>query len=566
MEKKEDKDSVSSEESKKSPKRNKVKEFLSSNESRNKIKGVADNIKRGKKKEQVFNIIYTIDKKRKYESETESESDYEEDEDYEESEEDEESEAESEESEEEEGNWTDKDILQFLENHQSKDPNNKTLQTFMDICQSKIKTREETREKNTKRNQKKNTELFRDLLKNKKNDDAIFFSELAVEEQEKHLEELRKINANSIVKKPHKIAVIESDIDPGIKSIALKKINSLRFMDPSSGEYHKLQHWVDGFMNIPFNQYKTLDVSISDGLEKCGDFMENSQKILNDCVYGLNDAKMQIMQMVGQFLSNPQSIGNAIAIKGPMGTGKTTLIKEGLSKIFNRPFAFIALGGASDGSHLEGHSFTYEGSNWGKIVQILIQSKCMNPVIFFDELDKISDTPKGEEITGILTHLTDTTQNSQFHDKFFSEIDFDLSKCLFIFSYNDESKINPILRDRMYSIGTKGYSRKEKIVIARQYLLPKIYEQVAMNPEDVLLDDSVLDYIVESRCKEEGVRNFKRCLETIFTKINLYRLLKPDTTLFEEKPLKVEFPLQVTKSVVDKLLKLDRSEFNALYI
>jgi ATP-dependent Lon protease len=566
MEKKEDKDSVSSEESKKSPKRNKVKEFLSSNESRNKIKGVADNIKRGKKKEQVFNIIYTIDKKRKYESETESESDYEEDEDYEESEEDEESEAESEESEEEEGNWTDKDILQFLENHQSKDPNNKTLQTFMDICQSKIKTREETREKNTKRNQKKNTELFRDLLKNKKNDDAIFFSELAVEEQEKHLEELRKINANSIVKKPHKIAVIESDIDPGIKSIALKKINSLRFMDPSSGEYHKLQHWVDGFMNIPFNQYKTLDVSIADGLEKCGDFMENSQKILNDCVYGLNDAKMQIMQMVGQFLSNPQSIGNAIAIKGPMGTGKTTLIKEGLSKIFNRPFAFIALGGASDGSHLEGHSFTYEGSNWGKIVQILIQSKCMNPVIFFDELDKISDTPKGEEITGILTHLTDTTQNSQFHDKFFSEIDFDLSKCLFIFSYNDESKINPILRDRMYSIGTKGYSRKEKIVIARQYLLPKIYEQVAMNPEDVLLDDSVLDYIVESRCKEEGVRNFKRCLETIFTKINLYRLLKPDTTLFEEKPLKVEFPLQVTKSVVDKLLKLDRSEFNALYI
>jgi ATP-dependent Lon protease len=297
--------------------------------------------------------------------------------------------------------------------------------------------------------------------------------------------------------------------------------------------------------------------------------MENSQKILDECVYGLNDAKMQIMQMVGQFIANPQSVGNAIAIKGPMGTGKTTLVKEGISKIFDRPFAFIALGGANDGSYLEGHSFTYEGSNWGKIVQILIQSKCMNPVIFFDELDKISDSPRGEEIAGILTHLTDTTQKSQFHDRFFSEIDFDLSKCLFIFSYNDESKINPILRDRMYCIGTKGYSRKEKTVIARNHLLPKVYEQVAIQPNDVIIDDSALDYIIETRCgKEEGVRNLKRCLETIFTKINLYRLMKPETQLFEEKTLEIEFPFIVTKSIVDKLLKLNRDDemFRGLYV
>ena len=111
---------------------------------------------------------------------------------------------------------------------------------------------------------------------------------------------------------------------------------------------------------------------------------------------------------------------------------------------------------------LEGHSYTYEGSSWGKIVDILIQSKCMNPVIYFDELDKISDTPKGEEIIGILTHLTDTTQNPQYHDKYFSGIDFDLSKVLFIFSYNDDKKINPILKDRMYTIETKGYNTKEK--------------------------------------------------------------------------------------------------------
>jgi ATP-dependent Lon protease len=100
--------------------------------------------------------------------------------------------------------------------------------------------------------------------------------------------------------------------------------------------------------------------------------MENARNILNNAVYGLNDAKMQIMQMLGQLITNPSSVGTAIAIKGPPGTGKTSLVKEGISKILNRPFTFIALGGATDSSFLEGHSYTYEGSTWGRIVQILI--------------------------------------------------------------------------------------------------------------------------------------------------------------------------------------------------
>jgi ATP-dependent Lon protease len=290
--------------------------------------------------------------------------------------------------------------------------------------------------------------------------------------------------------------------------------------------------------------------------------MEDAQKCLDSAVYGLNDAKMQIMQMMGQLITNPKAIGTAIAIQGPMGTGKTTLVKEGISKILDRPFAFIALGGATDSSFLEGHSYTYEGSVWGKIVQILIDSKCMNPVIYFDELDKISDTPKGEEIAGILTHLTDTSQNSQFHDKYFAEIDFDLSKCLFIFSYNDESKVNPILRDRMYRIQTKGYDKKQKTVISRDYLLPKIQEQVKFSTEDIIIPDEVLHYIIETHCsKEDGVRNLKRCLEIVHTKLNLYRLMRPDTNLFEEDmSIKVQFPFTVTKDVIDKLIKKNKEE------
>jgi ATP-dependent Lon protease len=266
---------------------------------------------------------------------------------------------------------------------------------------------------------------------------------------------------------------------------------------------------------------------------------------------------MQIMQMMGQLITNPNSIGTAIAIQGPPGTGKTSLVKEGISKILNRPFAFIALGGATDSSFLEGHSYTYEGSTWGKIVQILIESKVMNPVIYFDELDKISDTPKGEEIAGILTHLTDTSQNSQFHDKYFAEVDFDLSKCLFIFSYNDESKINPILKDRMYKIHTKGYERKQKTIICNKYLLPRIREQVKFDEGQIVIPDETIGYIIENHCnKEDGVRNMKRCLEIIHTKLNLYRLMKPGSNLFEEDmSLQVEFPLTITPAIVDKLIK-----------
>jgi len=285
--------------------------------------------------------------------------------------------------------------------------------------------------------------------------------------------------------------------------------------------------------------------------------MENAKKTLDEAVYGLEDAKMQILQMVGQWISNPDSLGTAIAVKGPPGTGKTTLIKEGVSKILNRPFAFLALGGATDSSFLEGHSYTYEGSVWGKVVDILLNCKCMNPVIYFDELDKISDTPKGEEIVGILTHLTDTTQNDKFHDKYFSNIDFNLSKAMFIFSYNDENKINPILKDRMYRIKTEGYKSDDKCIIAHQYLIPKIEKNVNFKKDQITIPDETIRYIADNLTdKEKGVRNLKRCLEIIYTKINLYRLMKAGSSLFnKEETIKVEFPFTVTKEIVDKLVK-----------
>ena len=188
-----------------------------------------------------------------------------------------------------------------------------------------------------------------------------------------------------------------------------------------------------------------------------------------------------------------------------------------------------------------------------------MECKSMNPIIYFDELDKVSDSPRGQEIIGILTHLTDTSQNSEFHDKYFSEVSLDLSKCLFIFSYNDENAVNPILKDRMYRIQTKGYDTKEKITIARDYLLPKIREQVKFLAADIVIPDDTLQYIISTphlTKNEAGVRNLKRCLEIIYTKLNLYRLVKPGNSMFEKDlGVKVEFPINIARKEVDVFIK-----------
>ena len=450
----------------------------------------------------------------------------------------------------------------IIKNLSEKEKKNKVVQSMIKEFKTKEKEHKISLNKKTKKQRNKNADKFKNMLREKNvlNDLKFFRDKISVDDQKKILTEMEEVKKLCEIERPYRLTLLNADIPTSFKALAYRKIDTLKYMDPGSGEYFKIKNWVDTFMQIPFGKYKNLPLSLEDGVDVSHEFMDNAKKILDEAVFGLDDAKLQVMQMVGQWIVNPAAVGTAIAIKGPMGTGKTTLVKEGISKILKRDFAFIALGGATDSSFLEGHSYTYEGSTWGKIIDIIIQCKCMNPVIYFDELDKVSDTPKGEEIIGILTHLTDTTQNSKFHDKYFSELDFDLSRCLFIFSYNDESKVSPILRDRMYRIQTKGYDQKEKTTIAKDYLVKSIQSQVKFKSEDIIIPDDIVKYIVEEHTeKEDGVRNLKRCLEIIHTKLNLYRLMRPGTNLFEkDMSLEVKFPMTVTKEVVDKLIKQEK--------
>ena len=192
------------------------------------------------------------------------------------------------------------------------------------IMVKKEKEYKEREERKMKNQQKRYVKTFKKMLrkKNSTNDLKYFKDNLSTEEQSAVLKELEDLNKLTITDKPYRLSLLQSDIPQAFKAIALKKITNLRYMEPGAGEYYKIKNWVDTFMQIPFGRCSNLPLTISDGIEKCHDFMENAKSTLDGAVYGLNDAKMQIMQMLGQWIANPSAMGTAIAINGPMGTGK----------------------------------------------------------------------------------------------------------------------------------------------------------------------------------------------------------------------------------------------------
>ena len=271
-------------------------------------------------------------------------------------------------------------------------------------------------------------------------------------------------------------------------------------------------------------------------------YIHNVKTILDEAVYGHDQAKKQIERIICQWINGEQD-GYCFGFEGPPGVGKTSLAKRGLSNCLkdelgnSRPFAMIAMGGDSNGSTLHRHNYTYVGSTWGSIVQILIDKKCMNPIIFIDELDKISKTEHGREIVGILTHLLDPTQNDCFQDKYFSGIDLDLSKALFILSYNDVESIDKILLDRIHRIKFNNLSLEDKLIISKTHMLPDIYKKMGLS-EMIHFDDEVLKFIIENFTSEAGVRKLKEILFEIVGEINI--------DILKNKNYDYDYPINIT--------------------
>ena len=337
------------------------------------------------------------------------------------------------------------------------------------------------------------------------------------------------------------------------QAMILAKYKSLQTMDQSTGEYFKLRNWLEKVCSVPFGLYKEIPVHIDQGPEQCGAFMERARKCLDAAVYSQDESKLQILQFIASKIANPASNGLSLLLIGPPGIGKTSLIKNGIAKALDWPFQFISLGGDSDASTYTGHQLVYESSHAGKIANSLCAAKSMSMVLLFDELAKISQTPKGEEVQNLLVHLTDQVQNSEFEDKYLSGIPIDLSKVMFVFSANDINKIDRILLDRMLVVKLEGYKAKDKVIIAEQHLLPAALRDVNLE-EKVGLSKEMIAYIIEHYATEEdGVRELKRCIEAIVQKINMLRLYNDKTLPFHIKDFSL--PFVVRREHVDMFLK-----------
>ena len=410
-----------------------------------------------------------------------------------------------------------------------------------------------------KNNKKKSTNPDKENKKiedNYTSEEYEYFLKLKEDEKEYYLLIESSIKAHNKSDVPVRFKILDKAIDLDNKSTIIKKIddhNKSKFN--FGGETSKFNNWLNGLLKIPFGQFKKLPITKENSKQEICDYLTNAKEILDNAVYGHKTVKNQIIQLITQWITNPESGGNVIGIQGPMGNGKTTLVKEGVSKAVDRPFVFITLGGCSDAAYLEGHNYTYEGSLWGKIVDVLMQAQCMNPIIYFDELDKVSETKKGDEIINMLIHLIDTSQNTEFQDKYYSGLSIDISKAIFIFSYNDEKKINPILFDRLLNIKTKGFEKEDKIEISKNYLIKGVLKQLGMETDVVEIKDEVLDYLIENYTNgEEGVRSLKKCLELIFSKLNVL-ILTEGTDIFSYDINVKTSPIILDNKMIDILLK-----------
>ncbi|NBP02219.1 MAG: AAA family ATPase [Proteobacteria bacterium] len=323
------------------------------------------------------------------------------------------------------------------------------------------------------------------------------------------------------------------NVDVGTKSFLLDKYDLTR--KASGSDYSKGMAWLKTAAGLPYGRYKQLKVKASDPPERIKAFFQDVKSKLDKNIHGLEHVKQEILEYVARKITNPHGKGHILALCGPPGVGKSKIIKS-LAGALELPFFQINCGGLNDVSVLTGHSETYIGSKPGKIVEILQNANYMNPIIYMDEVDKISEN-KSVEINGVLTHLLDEEQNNKFQDNYLSSVNLNLSKVFFVLSFNDITKVDEIVSDRLKIIYIQEPTLEQKVQICHDKVIPELLASVNFDSNCVIrIDKEVIEYIATQKCdKESGVRKLRQALEKVFNKLNYDILTGTTDNLYTQK-------------------------------
>lgn len=326
-----------------------------------------------------------------------------------------------------------------------------------------------------------------------------------------------------------------------IKAILYKECDKLMKMPLGSHEATVVRNYIDKCLEIPFGIYTKNSINL-----------EKSRKILDKDHYGLDKVKTRIIESLAVYKRNPGYAGQIICLYGPPGVGKTSIVKS-LAKSMNRNYVRVALGGIHDEAEIRGHRKTYIGAMTGRIIDALIKSGSMNPIILLDEIDKIGNDYKGDPSSALLEAL-DPEQNASFTDHY---IDFpiDLSKVLFITTANDVSTVSAPLYDRMEVIELNSYTADEKFNIAKKHLIKKELLKHNISPKEFKISDAALYKIIDCYTKEAGVRGLEKQISNLCRKAAT--ALEEGETVFKVTPKNLNKYLGIEKYEKDLSLEKD---------
>jgi len=290
-----------------------------------------------------------------------------------------------------------------------------------------------------------------------------------------------------------------------INKVFFKELNKAKRTNPQVAEYSVLLNYLELFLELPWNEYTKDNFDL-----------KKVQKVLDQDHYGLEKVKKRILEHLAVLKLKGDMKAPILCLVGPPGVGKTSLGKS-IARSINRRFVRMSLGGLHDESEIRGHRKTYIGAMPGRIIQSLKKVKSSNPVFILDEIDKVGKDFRGDPSSALLEVL-DPEQNSTFHDNYL-DVEYDLSKILFVATANNYSKIQPALRDRMETIFIEGYSTEEKIEIAMRHLVKKQRGEHGLKANQVKITKRLLKEIITKYTKEAGVRNLDRKIAALMRSV-----------------------------------------------